>query len=91
MTITEGRNEARTLKNREIVALVRQPGETKWRIDYYETQRLRYDVAAGGNFLDWTTGVPEHWKELDFESVDEAVSFVEQEIAMGKVPSNSTW
>lgn len=84
---SEGRNESRTLKNGEIVALVRPPGE-KWRISYYERQRVRYDSAAGGNVLEWSKKVPDQWKGLLFGTAEEAFAFIEQEIAVGKVPGN---
>jgi hypothetical protein len=73
----EGRNESRTLKNGEIVALVRPPGE-KWRISYYELQRVRYDAAAGGTVLEWSKEVPGRWKDRDFETADDAFAFIER-------------
>lgn len=78
---TEGKNETRTLQNGEIVSLVRRPGE-KWRISNYETQLYK------GGVLEWKPEVPEHWRSRVFESSDDAFSYVEQEIATGKVRSN---
>ena len=78
---TEGKNETRKLQNGEIVSLVRRPGE-KWRITSYETQLHK------GGFLEWNSEVPEHWRSRVFESPNDAFSYVEQEIATGKVWSN---
>jgi hypothetical protein len=86
---TGGQNANRKLPGGEIVALVKPPGE-QWRISYYEYhQRVRFDVAVGGNVLEWRTKVPDDWKDRRFDSAEEAFAFVEQEISAGRAPSNS--
>lgn len=84
----KGANEARTLKGGEVVGLVQEPG-AKWRIRYYEfAQRVRYDLQAGGLVLAWMQGIPNDWRELEFESADEAEAFVQDQIGEGKVPGD---
>ncbi len=61
----------------EILGLTKPPGE-KWRIRSFEhSLRIRTDVPA----LEWQTSMPPSWEEMRFESADEAVAFVESEIA----------
>ena len=92
--MTEGRSEAPTLRGGQILGLVRPPGE-KWEITYFEhshavrTARgeLVRDSVMASFFrgerpvLEWDTSMPPHWPEMRFDSADDAVSFVESEIA----------
>ena len=84
MSEDTGRNESRTLQGGEIVYLVKDPG-AKWRIRSYE---CRQGVAAGGFLFVWLQGLPEDWKDREFEVADQAAEFAQQEIQSGRVPSN---
>ena len=86
---TDGRNETRTLKGGQLLALSQPSGE-KWRIDSIEDYR---PVGSGETFSAPSgasrtlVGVlsrydmPEEWADMRFDSADEAVAFVESKIA----------
>jgi hypothetical protein len=97
----EGRSELRTLKGGQILGLVRPPRE-KWRIRYFEHSQIVKTSQGepvrghimGSIFrgeapvLEWQTSMPTSWPEMRFESADDAVTFVEGEIAgLGLRPS----
>lgn len=86
--MTKGRNEERTLKGGHTLYLVRPPGE-KWRItqiDYPSNYRpIEGGPRVEDNFLllgvlETQRGLPDSWRELRFDSEDEAVAFVESEL-----------
>jgi len=85
MTDAPGQNESRTLTGGEIVYLVRERG-TNWRIISYECGQ---GVSAGGLLFVWLQGLPQDWKNLEFETADKAAAFVQEQINQGKVPKNS--
>ncbi len=88
MTDQSGWNESRILKGGEIVYLLKEPSR-KWTIRFYECdQKIRYDVVAGGLMFELKQGLPEDWKEHEFDTVDDAISFVQAEIDSGRVPAN---
>lgn len=83
MTDDVGQNESRTLDGGEIVYLVKDPG-AKWRIRFYEC----HHAVVDGLIFTHLQVLPEDWKDLDFETLDEAVEFVQQQIREGTVPGN---
>ncbi len=88
--MTKGRNEQRTLKGGQTLYLVRPPGE-KWRITQIDYPSIYRPMEGGprveeGNFLlvgilETQRGLPDSWRELRFDSEDEAVAFAESELA----------
>jgi len=84
-----GHNESRTLESGEIVYLLKEPGKN-WKISSYEChQRVVFDVAAGGFALVYKQGLPKEWQEREFDTADNAASFVQTEIDDGRIPANS--
>ena len=86
---TGGRNETLTLKGGHLLALSHPPGE-KWRIsalDRPHSGGVGETVSAPNGAGRTSVGVltryelPKAWAEMRFDSVDEAVAFVESEIA----------
>jgi len=89
MTNQTGGNESRTLSNGEVVHLVKEPG-SKWKIRDYECRHKPFFVISSGTlFFAHLSGLPEYWKDKEFDTSDEAAKFVQQEIRDGKVPANS--
>ena len=86
MTTEPGQNESRTLEGGEIVYLVKDPG-AKWKIRSYECHQ-NVKNKAGGRVYEEMYGLPEDWKNREFESADDAIAFVQQEIKDGRVPRN---
>jgi hypothetical protein len=82
---TKKRNANRTLPNGETVSLLFFPGQG-WIIREYEFSLPRFDPGSGFVFLDRYHGAARHWKELRFESADEAAAYVEREISAGHIP-----
>ena len=79
-----GKHESRHLQGGEIVHLVKDPG-LKWRISFYECHQ---GVTAGSLFFVWLQGLPQNWKDLEFDTIDNATEFAQQQISSGKVPAN---
>ena len=83
-------SETRTLKGGQLLNLVRSPGE-KWRINsldhYGAPDNFGETVSGPKGVMRTVVGVltrcdlPEEWAKMRFDSVDEAVAFVEGEIA----------
>ena len=89
MVESEGRNLAITLRNGEIVGLVKPPGEF-WRISYFEfSHRVRFDFQVGGMVLEWLQGVPQDWRDQVFDSAEKAAAFVQREIDAGRVSGSA--
>ena len=88
MTNDTGRNESRTLVGGEIVHLLKKPG-AKWQIRFYECRHHVRLAGLGGRVFEYLEGLPQDWKDREFESADAAVAFVQEEISQGKVPRNS--
>ena len=89
MTDDSGANESRTLKGGEIIYLLRKP-DRKWNIRRYEChQRIKYDLVGGGLIFEFKQGLPQEWRELEFETADDAVAFMQEQIDNGKAPANS--
>jgi hypothetical protein len=89
MTDKNGQNESHTFKGGEIVYLLKKPGR-KWTIRFYEcAQKIRYDVVAGGLIFELKQGIPEDWKKREFDTENDAISFVQAEIDSGRVPTNN--
>jgi hypothetical protein len=84
----KGKNKSQTLPSGEIVHLVKEPG-MKWKIRFYECRHHVRIAEAGGLVFEYLEGLPQDWKNREFESVDDAVAFVQQEISEDKVPRNS--
>ena len=80
-----GKQESRQLQGGEIVYLVKDPGQ-KWRISSYE---CRQGVTAGSLVFRWLQGLPQDWKDLEFDTVDDAAEFAQQQISSRKVPANN--
>jgi hypothetical protein len=82
-----GANDSRELAGGEIVYLVKDVG-VKWQISSYE---CRQNVIGGGGGLvfEWLQGLPQDWRDREFDSVEDAVAFVQHRIKEGKVPRNS--
>lgn len=88
MTTEPGQNESRTLEGGEIVYLVKDPG-AKCKIRLYEChQNAHFTNEAGGLVFKNLEGLPKDWKNREFESTDDAIAFVQQEIKDDKVPRN---
>ncbi len=84
-----GRNDSRKLAGGEIVYLVQDAG-AKWQISSYECgQGIFYNNAIGGLVYKERHGLPPNWKNLEFDSVEDAVKFVQQQIDEGEIPRNS--
>ncbi len=81
-----GMNDSRKLTGGEIVYLVRDAG-AKWQISSYEC-RQNVIPGGGGLIFEWLQGLPQNWKNREFNSVENAVMFVQQQIEEGKVPRN---
>ena len=88
MTDDAGQNESRTLPGGEIVHLVKDPG-AKWKIRFYECRHHVRIAQSGGRVFEYLEGLPQDWKNREFDSADEAASFVQEEISQGRVPRNS--
>lgn len=88
MTDDAGKNESRILVGGEQVHLVKDPG-LKWKIRFYECRHHVRIAGSGGKVFDYLEGLPEDWKNREFESADEAAAFVQEEITLGNVPRNS--
>lgn len=89
MTDQTGKNDSRTLRGGEIVYLVKEPS-CKQKIRNYECrQNVRIVMPSGGLVFEYLEALPKNWKDKEFDTCDEAVEFVEQEIKDGKVPANS--
>lgn len=88
MTEDGGKNESRTLSSGEIVHLAKYPGG-KWKIRFYECRHHVRIAEADSIIFEYLEGLPQDWKSMEFESVDDAVAFIHQEIRRGKVPRNS--
>ena len=88
MSNQTGKNDSRTLQGGEIVYLLKKPGH-KWAICSYECmQRVRYDLGVGGLMFESKQGLPQEWNNREFDSIDDAVVFVQSQIDSGKVPAN---
>ena len=74
------------LQGGEIVYIVKDPG-LKWRISHYE---CRQDVTTGNQPFVWLQGLPQDWKDLEFDTADGAEKFAQQQIRSGKAPANHT-
>ena len=83
-----GRSESHTLAGGEIVYLVQPPG-AKWNIRRYECCHGVY-MDGGMPVLRYREGLPSDWSSRRFESVEDALAFVQNEIEQGKVPRNAT-
>ena len=83
-----GENESRTLRAGEIVYLVKDPG-AKWKIRCYECRHHVRIGQLGGMVFEYLEGLPQEWKNREFDSADEAAGFVQEEINQGRVPRNS--
>jgi hypothetical protein len=81
MNNQSGKSDSRTLKGGEIIYLAKEPS-AKWRIRSYECHQ---GVVAGGVLFSSTQGLPEDWKDREFENPDEASEFAQQEINHGRV------
>lgn len=79
-----GENASKTLQGGEIIYLVEEPG-TKWRIRSYECHQ---GIVAGHLLFAWMQALPEGWKNLEFDSPEEATEFAQKEIEEGRVPAN---
>ena len=88
MTDDTGQNESRTLVGGEIVHLVKDPG-ADWQIRFYECRHHVRLAGSDGMVFEYLEGLPEEWKNREFESADAAAAFVQDEIDQGKVPRNS--
>lgn len=77
-------NENRKLPGGEIVYLVKNH-RAKWRISSYECPQ---GVEIDGFFFCWLQGLPEEWKDKEFEDTDQAMEFVQQQVQRGWVPAN---
>ena len=90
MTDDAGQNESRKLPGGEIVHLVKDPG-AKWKIRFYECRHhVRIAQSGGiGMVFEYLEGLPQDWKNREFDSADEAAGFVQEEIRQGRVPRNS--
>lgn len=80
-----GKHEHRQLQGGEIVYFTKDPGKN-WSISSYE---CRQGVTANGFAFVWLQGLPQGWKDKEFDTVEEAVMFVNQQINEKKVPSNN--
>jgi hypothetical protein len=84
-----GKSDSRTLIGGEIINLLKEPSR-KWKIRNYEChQNVHIATPSGGLVFEYLEGLPKNWKDREFDTCDEAVEFVEQEIRNGKVPANS--
>ncbi len=83
-----GMNDSRKLEGGEIVYLVKDAG-AKWQIRSYEYgQGILYNIVTGEQVYKDRRGLPQSWKNQEFDSVEDAVKFVQQQIKEGKVPRN---
>ncbi|MCD6298089.1 MAG: hypothetical protein J7M30_13140 [Deltaproteobacteria bacterium] len=83
-----GKNESRILAGGEIVHLVKEP-DAEWRIRFYECRHnVRLAGATGDLVFEYLEGLPQDWKDREFETPDEAAKFAQQEIRDSKVPAN---
>ena len=89
MTDENPHHQSRELTAGELVYLRRDPGGN-WQISSYECQqRVRYNVRTGGLELQFRQRLSDDWRDLEFESVDDATRFVESQIQDGKSPANN--
>jgi hypothetical protein len=88
MSKQTGQHESRILKGGEIIYLLKEPGRN-WTISSYEFhQKVGYDVIAGGLMFEIKQGLPKEWQKYEFNTVDDAVIFVQEEIDSCRVSSN---
>ena len=79
-----GAHDSRDLQTGETVHLVRHPGG-KWRIS-------SYDWSWTNGLMLWTARVYAQtlaWDNLDFDTIDAAYAFVEEQLRDGKAPSKA--
>ena len=84
MEADTGKNELRTLVGGEVVYLLKAPGE-KWRIRMYDVWE---GIRSDGKVFQWVDGLPAGWRNREFDTGDDAVSFAQEEIDKGRVPRN---
>jgi len=79
-----GAHDSKRIETGELVHLIKHPG-TKWFVNSYEWSNLSDD---GKMF--WTARVTFQmvgWDKLEFNTTDDAYSFVQEQINNRKVPS----
>lgn len=87
MTSEQGMSEDRRLKNGEIVYLKKHPGE-KWRIEFYECNPTLRVGQAGGLYAEFPEVHVPAWGKKEFETPEDAIAFIEEQIKSGTVPGN---